>query len=69
MQHCSHGLTPCKCATPGYLEHFPHLAGQTFGDLPFWFDDAIVMGLVHRRTGQCEITPDPSTVVSTAGDR
>jgi hypothetical protein len=57
--------TIMSSAMPGYLEHFPHLAGQTFGDLSFWFDDAIVLALVNRRTGLCEITPDPNTVVST----
>ncbi len=48
----------------GYLEDFPELIGQQFGDLRFWFDDAIVMGLVNRRTGACQITPEPTTVVS-----
>lgn len=50
-------------STAGYLEDFPELIGQQFGDLCVWFDDAIVMGLVNRRTGACQITPDPTTVV------
>lgn len=53
----------CPLAGAGYLEYFPQLAGQTFADLAFWFDDAIVMGLVNRRTGICRITPDPTTMV------
>ena len=47
----------------GYLEYYPQLAGQTFGDLAFFFDDAIVFGLVNRRTGRAQITPPPGTLV------
>ena len=54
----------CCVDNAGYLEYFPQLAGQTFGELCFWFDDAIVMGLVNRRSGACQITPDPTTMVS-----
>jgi hypothetical protein len=27
-----------------YIEHFPHLVGRTFGEMPFYFEDAIVVG-------------------------
>ena len=40
------------------------MAGQTFGDLAFFFDDGIVLALVNRRTGVCTVTPPPQTVVS-----
>ena len=44
------------------MEYFPQLAGRTFGELAFLFDDAIVIALINRRTGACSITPPPSTL-------
>ena len=45
----------------GYLEYYPQLAGRTFGDLAFFFDDGIVIALINRRTGVCTVTPPPET--------
>ena len=73
LLHLENAAQPARCllcstypsvSAAGYLEYFPELTGQQFGDLCFWFDDAIVMGIVNRRTGSCQITPDPTTVVS-----
>ena len=40
-----------------YLHHFPELVGVAFGNLNWHFPDGLVLGLMHRRTGDCRIAP------------
>ena len=38
-------------------------AGRTFEELPFWFPDGIVFGLVNHDSRKVKMNPPPSTVV------
>ena len=50
-----------------YLDTLPQLVGLRFGDLALRFADGIVLGLLNRRTGQCQIAPPACTTVSGSG--
>ena len=47
-----------------FLDTFPELAGLRVGDLALRFADGIVLGLLNRRTGKCQVVPPASTTVS-----
>ena len=47
-----------------FLDTFPQLVGTRFGDLVFRFSDGLVLGLLNRRSGACDIAPPADTLVS-----
>ncbi|KAK9801967.1 hypothetical protein WJX73_003033 [Symbiochloris irregularis] len=46
-----------------FLEECPHLAGNTVADLPFYFPDGIVFGLVDHSRGRVRMNPPPTDVM------
>lgn len=46
-----------------FLDTFPQLVGTKFGDLVYRFADGIVLGLLNRRSGACDIAPPAETLV------
>ena len=61
-----HGTLQSKKATAAqiFLDTFPQLVGTKFGDLVFRFSDGLVLGLLNRRSGACDIAPPADTLVS-----
>ena len=49
-----------------FLDTFPQLVGTRFGDLVFRFSDGLVLGLLNRRSGACDIAPPADTLVGPA---
>ena len=47
-----------------FLDSFPQLVGTQFGDLVCRFSDGLVLGLLNRRSGACDIAPPAETLVS-----
>ena len=46
-----------------FLDSMPQFVGRPFGDLALMFGDGLVLGLLNRRSGQCEIAPIADTRV------
>ncbi|CAL5229603.1 g12963 [Coccomyxa viridis] len=46
-----------------FLDSFPQLVGTQFGDLVCRFSDGLVLGLLNRRSGACDIAPPAETLV------
>ncbi|KAK9803748.1 hypothetical protein WJX73_000566 [Symbiochloris irregularis] len=46
-----------------FLENCPQLAGNTVEDLPFFFPDGIVFGLVNHSIGRVKMNPPPTDVM------
>lgn len=46
-----------------FLDTFPQLVGTKFGNLVYRFADGIVLGLLNRRSGACDIAPPAETLV------
>lgn len=42
-----------------YLQNWPELEGEKFGDISFRFDDAVPIGVKVAKTGKININPDP----------
>jgi len=49
-----------------FLEKLPQLMGVPFGELALRFADGTVLGLLNRRSGQCDIAPPANTLVCAA---
>ena len=49
-----------------FLDKIPGLVGTRFGDLALRFADGLVLGLLNRRSGQCDIAPPADTLVRSA---
>lgn len=47
-----------------FLDIFPQLVGTRYGDLVPRFSDGLVLGLLNRRSGACDIAPPAETLVS-----
>ena len=47
-----------------FLDSFPQLVGTQYGDLVSRFSDGLVLGLLNRRSGACDISPPAETLVS-----
>jgi hypothetical protein len=46
-----------------FLDAFPALTGERFSGLALRFADGIPLGLLNRRTGQCQVAPPASAKV------
>ncbi len=46
-----------------FLDTFPQLVGTKFGDLVHCFADGIVLGLLNKRSGACDIAPPAEVLV------
>ena len=52
-----------SAAVQVFLDMFPQLVGTKFGELVYRFSDGLVLGLLNRRSGACDIAPPAETVV------
>ena len=54
-----------SCAEPLQSHHHGgvHRAGKQFQDLPFYFPDGIVFGLVNHNSRKVKMNPPPQTIV------
>ena len=52
------------CGVQVFLDSFPQLVGTQYGDLVCRFSDGLVLGLLNRRSGACDIAPPAETLVS-----
>lgn len=43
----------------GYMHSFPQLWGRRFGELPFYFPGASLLGILDPSTGSCSLAPLP----------
>jgi len=53
-----------KTCAQVFLDTFPQLVGTKFGDLVYRFSDGLVLGLLNRRSGACDIAPPADCLVS-----
>ncbi|DBA72591.1 TPA: hypothetical protein ACH3X2_010343 [Trebouxia sp. C0005] len=59
----SNMLWSFNSSSQGYIESVPQLQGKTFAELPYYFPDGSVFGLVNSVRNRCLINPTSDTVV------